>query len=59
MGKFYPHRDEGIFFCYLPYSRAFLIFNKRTLIIEESILVVYDEMYPNVQNSGDNYNNTV
>ena len=40
LGKFDAKSDEGIFLGYSSVSKAFRIFNKRTLIIEESIHVV-------------------
>ena len=43
LGKFDAKSDEGIFLGYSTVSKAFRIFNKRTLIIEESIHVVFNE----------------
>ena len=40
LGKFDAKADEGIF---LGYSQAFRIYNKRTMTIEESIHVTFDE----------------
>ena len=44
LGKFDVKSDEGIFLGYSSVSKAFRIFNKRTLIIEESIHVVFNEI---------------
>ncbi|MEQ5265909.1 hypothetical protein, partial [Escherichia coli] len=35
--------DEGIFMGYSEKSKAFRVLNKRTMVIEESIHVVFDE----------------
>ncbi|XP_059639430.1 uncharacterized protein LOC132281779 [Cornus florida] len=43
LGKFEPKSDEGIFLGYSSRSKAFRVFNKRTLIVVESIHVVFDE----------------
>ncbi|XP_060170564.1 uncharacterized protein LOC132601497 [Lycium barbarum] len=43
LGKFDPRSDEGIFLGYSPTSRSYRIYNKRTLSIEESIHVVFDD----------------
>ena len=44
LGKFDAKSDEGIFLGYSSVSKAFRIFNKRTLAIEESIHVVFNEI---------------
>ncbi|CAL9078937.1 unnamed protein product [Musa textilis] len=41
--KFDAKSDEGIFLGYSSISKAFRVFNKRTLVIEESIHVVFNE----------------
>ena len=41
--KFDAKSDEGIFLGYSTSSKAYRIFNKRTLVIEESMYVVFDE----------------
>lgn len=43
MGKFDAKSDEGIFLGYSNHSKAYRFFNKRTLMVEESINVVFDE----------------
>ena len=35
--------DEGIFLGYSMHSKAFSVFNKRTLTVEESVHVIFDE----------------
>ena len=45
LGKFDAKSDEGIFLGYSSVSKALRIFNKRTLIIEESIHVVFNEIF--------------
>ena len=44
LGKFDVKSDEGIFLGYSSVSKAFRIFNKRTLIIEESIHVAFNDI---------------
>ncbi|GAV61480.1 hypothetical protein CFOL_v3_05007, partial [Cephalotus follicularis] len=43
LGKFDANSDEGIFLGYSLNSKAYRVFNKRTLIIEESIHVLFEE----------------
>ena len=43
LGKFDAKADEGIFLGYSLSSKAFRIYNKRTMTMEESIHVVFDE----------------
>jgi len=43
VGKFDAKSDEGIFLGYSLHNKAFKIYNKRTMIIEESIHVAFDE----------------
>ncbi|GAV63259.1 hypothetical protein CFOL_v3_06779, partial [Cephalotus follicularis] len=43
LGKFDAKSDEGIFLDYSLNSKAYRVFNKRTLIIEESIHVLFEE----------------
>jgi len=42
--KFDPKADEGIFLGYSSTSKAYQVYNKRTLTIEESIHVAFDEI---------------
>ena len=41
--KFDPKSDEGIFLDYSTSSKTYRIFNKRILVVEENIHVVFDE----------------
>ena len=41
--NFDPKFDEGIFLGYSISSKAYRVFNKRTLVVEEFIHVVFDE----------------
>ena len=41
--KFDAKDDEGIFFGYSIHSKAYRVYNKRTLVIEESVHVTFDE----------------
>ncbi|KAG8645564.1 hypothetical protein MANES_10G076205v8 [Manihot esculenta] len=46
LGKFDSKTDEGIFLGYSISSKSYRVFNKRTLIVEESMHVVFDESNP-------------
>jgi hypothetical protein len=46
LGKFDEKSDEGIFLGYSLTSKAYRIYNKRTLKIEESMHVTFDESNP-------------
>ncbi|GAV56532.1 hypothetical protein CFOL_v3_00074 [Cephalotus follicularis] len=46
LGKFDSKVDEGIFLGYSSTSRAYRCFNKRTLLVEESMHVIFDESNP-------------
>nr|XP_009778715.1 PREDICTED: uncharacterized protein LOC104228028 [Nicotiana sylvestris] len=43
LGKFDDRSDEGIFLGYSPHSKAYKIFNKRTICVEENIDVIFDK----------------
>ena len=43
MGKFDPRSNEAIFLWYSSHSKAYKVFNKRTLCVEESVHVLFDE----------------
>ena len=43
LGKFDSKADERIFLGYSTSSKAYRVFNKRTLVVEESMHVVFDE----------------
>ena len=53
LGKFDAKSDEGIFLGYSSVSKAFRVFNKRTLVIEESIHVVFNEIFELKKNDFD------
>ena len=46
LGKFDAKSDEGIFLGYSLTSKTFRVFNKRTLVVEESIHVIFNESNP-------------
>ena len=46
LGKFDVKSDEGIFLDYSLTFKAFRVFNKRTLVVEESIHIIFDESNP-------------
>ena len=43
LDKFDPRSDEAVFIGYSPHNKAYKVFNKRTLCVEESIHVLFDE----------------
>ena len=43
VGKFDEKSDKGIFLGYAFNARAYRVFNKRTLVVEESLHVIFDE----------------
>jgi len=43
LGKFDPRSDEAIFLGYSSYSKAYKVFNQRTLCVKESVHVLFDE----------------
>ncbi|KAH9779804.1 Integrase catalytic domain-containing protein [Citrus sinensis] len=46
LGKFDPKSDVGIFLGYSNSSKAYRVYNKRTLVVEESMHVTFDESNP-------------
>ncbi|KAH9762999.1 hypothetical protein KPL70_001024 [Citrus sinensis] len=46
VGKFYPKSDVGIFLGYSNSSKAYRVYNKRTLVVEESMHITFDESNP-------------
>ena len=50
LGKFDAKSDDGIFFGYSLTSKAFRVFNKKTLVVEESIHVIFDKSNPPSRN---------
>ena len=43
LGKFDSKADEGIFLSYSTSSKSYRVFNKKILVIEESIHMTFDE----------------
>ncbi|KAH0719582.1 hypothetical protein KY285_015613 [Solanum tuberosum] len=43
LGKFDARSDEGVFVGYSSTSKSYRVFNKRTLCVEESMYVIFDE----------------
>ncbi|KAH9770099.1 Integrase catalytic domain-containing protein [Citrus sinensis] len=46
LGKFDPKSNVGIFLGYSNSSKAYRVYNKRTLVVEESMHVTFDESNP-------------
>ncbi|KAH9699241.1 hypothetical protein KPL71_024267 [Citrus sinensis] len=46
LGKFDPKSDVGIFLEYSNSSKTYRVYNKRTLVVEESMHVTFDESNP-------------
>ncbi|XP_070046978.1 uncharacterized protein [Nicotiana tomentosiformis] len=42
-GKFDPRSDDGVILGYSSHSKAYKVYNKRTMCVEESVHVVFDE----------------
>ncbi|GJY14581.1 retrovirus-related pol polyprotein from transposon TNT 1-94 [Tanacetum coccineum] len=55
LGKFDGKADEGFFVGYSINSKAFRVFNSRTRIVEENLLVQFSENTPNIGGSGPNW----
>ncbi|GJX76355.1 putative ribonuclease H-like domain-containing protein, partial [Tanacetum coccineum] len=51
LGKFDGKADEGLFVGYSINSKAFRVFNSRTRIVEENLLVQFSENTPNIAGS--------
>ncbi|RVW58424.1 hypothetical protein CK203_109027 [Vitis vinifera] len=49
LGKFDAKSNVGIFLGYSTSSKAFRVFNKRTMVVEESIHVIFDESNNSLQ----------
>ena len=43
LGKFDARSDNGIFLGYSTHSKAYRVLNKRTMCVEESVHVIFDE----------------
>ena len=52
LGKFDPKSDVGIFLGYSNSSKAYRVYNKRTLVVEESMHVMFDESNPSSAEKG-------
>ncbi|GJV77417.1 ribonuclease H-like domain-containing protein [Tanacetum coccineum] len=52
LGKFDGKADEGFFVGYSLNSKAFRVFNSRTMIVEENLHIRFSENTPNVVGSG-------
>ncbi|KAH9698155.1 hypothetical protein KPL71_023904 [Citrus sinensis] len=52
LGKFDPKFDVGIFLGYSNSSKAYRVYNKRTLVVEESMHVTFDESNPSSVEKG-------
>ena len=52
LGKFDSKSDVGIFLGYSNSSKAYRVYNKRTLVVEESMHVTFDESNPSSAEKG-------
>ncbi|KAH9716703.1 hypothetical protein KPL71_021554 [Citrus sinensis] len=52
LGKFDPKSDVGIFLGYSNSSKTYRVYNKRTLVMEESMHVTFDESNPSSEKKG-------
>ncbi|GJW09690.1 ribonuclease H-like domain-containing protein [Tanacetum coccineum] len=52
LGKFDDKADEGFFVGYSLNSKAFRVFNSRTMIVEENLHIMFSESTPNAVGSG-------
>jgi len=55
LGKFDEKADNGIFIGYSSTSHAYRVYNKRLMIVEESVHVVFDEIIHTDQGSTKDY----
>ncbi|GJX19270.1 putative ribonuclease H-like domain-containing protein, partial [Tanacetum coccineum] len=55
LGKFDGKADEGYFVGYFVVSKAMRVFNKRTMIVEETLNIRFLENTPNVKGNGLNW----
>ncbi|GKB32459.1 hypothetical protein Tco_0871860, partial [Tanacetum coccineum] len=53
--SFVGKADEGLFIRYSTNSKAFRVFNSRTMIVEENLHVKFSEDIPNIAGSGPNW----
>ena len=54
LGKFDERSDEAVFLGYATDSKAYRVYNKRTLSVEESVHILFDETNPFVNSSTNN-----
>ena len=57
--KFDSKINVGIFLGYAPRSKAYRVFNKRTLVVEESINVTFDESNVGLQDGLPRYDDEI
>ncbi|GJS58457.1 ribonuclease H-like domain-containing protein [Tanacetum coccineum] len=55
LGKFNGKADKGFFVGYSLNSKAFRVFNSKTMIVEENLHIRFSESTPNVVGSGPNW----
>ncbi|KAH9669581.1 Integrase catalytic domain-containing protein [Citrus sinensis] len=55
IGKFDPKSNVGIFLGYSNSSKVYRVYNKNTLVVEESMHVIFDESNPSSAEKGINY----
>ena len=51
LGKFDPRSDETIFLSDASHSKAYKVFNRRTLCVEKSVHVLFDESNSLIENN--------
>jgi len=51
LGKFDSKADEGIFLGYSSYSHAYKAYNRKTMLIEESVYIVFYESNQKLRNN--------
>ena len=54
LGKFDSKADEGIFLGYSSQSHAYKAYNKRTMLIEETVHITFDETNQKIQDKPEN-----
>nr|GFA14485.1 ribonuclease H-like domain-containing protein [Tanacetum cinerariifolium] len=54
-GKFDGKADKGLFVGYSLNSKAFIVFNNKTRIVEENLHIKFHENTPNIAESGPNW----
>jgi len=57
LGKFDAKSDEGIFLGYSSQSKGYRVFNKRTLVVEETIQVIVDDISVDIPKSKEDCEN--